>query len=395
MTTADIFIGRQPVIDRNRDLVAYELLFRGSDSHDSAKFDCPDRATESVISNALLGFGIDELVGPYKAYVNFPESFFHAEVEPPFNPNFIVIEVLENIRPTEEVIAGLKRLKSLGFQIALDDFVFKKEYVPFLKLADIIKIEANRLSIDKIPLLFSKIKNLTKAKLLAEKVETREIYQACMNAGCDLFQGYFFAKPDVLKGKKISVAKFNLLELLKGVSDPNISLEELETIVERDVGLSHKLLKMARQYRTSDMPEFSNIREVLMFFGLKRVQAWSTMISMECAGEVVPEIFVMALTRATFMREVAIRECLPFENTFYLAGLFSLLDVIMNQPLEQALSQLPLQQRIVDGLLEERGDYGRLLNIAKSFEQSEAQQSRVNYGDVYLRAFKETLKILN
>jgi EAL and modified HD-GYP domain-containing signal transduction protein len=132
-----------------------------------------------------------------------------------------------------------------------------------------------------------------------------------------------------------------------------------------------------------------------MFFGLKRVQAWSTMISMECAGEVVPEIFVMALTRATFMREVAIRECLPFENTFYLAGLFSLLDVIMNQPLEQALSQLPLQQRIVDGLLEERGDYGRLLNIAKSFEQSEAQQSRVNYGDVYLRAFKETLKILN
>ncbi|MDG6774798.1 EAL domain-containing protein [Thiomicrorhabdus sp. ZW0627] len=394
VTASDIFIGRQPVFNRNLELAAYELLFRSHGSERSAEFDCPDHATETVISNAVLGFGMEKLVGPFKAYVNFPESFFHEEVDPPFNSKFIVIEVLENIRPTEQVISGLQRLKNLGFKIALDDFVFKREYLPLLDLADVIKIEVNKISLDKIDLLCSSIRRITDAKLLAEKVETQEVYQACLNAGCDLFQGYFFAKPDVLQGKKISAARLNLLELLKAITEPNVNLEDLESIIKRDVGLSHKLLKMAWHYRSRTMPEFSDIRQVVVFFGLRRVQAWSTMLSLSSTGEVVPEVFVMALTRAEFMRTVAIEEGLGFEDSFYLAGLFSLLDVIMNQPMEDALIQLPLDNRIIEGVINESGDYGRLLNMAKSFEQSKMQDRGAAYGAVYLQAFREALAVL-
>ncbi|MDX1347158.1 MAG: EAL domain-containing protein [Thiomicrorhabdus chilensis] len=393
MSHSDIFVGRQPIFDKNSQLVAYELLFRGDASQNQANFECADTATETVIYNAMLGIGLDELVGPHQAYVNFPENFFHAEVDPAFSPQYIVIEVLEDVRPTPEVIEGLSQLKDLGFQIALDDFIFKKEYVPFLKLADVIKLEMHKVPLEKIPLLFSKIKKITQATLLAEKVETREIYKACLNSGCDLFQGYFFAKPEIVEGKKVSVAKLNLLDLLQKIADPQIALNELQLVVERDVGLSHKLLKMAYQYRTRSMPEFDTIKEVMMLFGLKRVQSWTTMLSMAAVNDVVPEVFVMALTRAIFMREIALKERLPAEESYYLAGLFSLLDVIMGQPLEKVLNQLPLSRSIVDGILEEEGDYGRLLNMAKGFEQSKMQKHRSDYGTFYLQAFNDARKV--
>lgn len=393
VSNADIFIGRQPIFDRNGQLNAYELLFRDGLSHNQAVFDCEQTATETVIHNAILGFGLEELVGPYKAFVNFPQSFFHPEVDPAFSPEFIVIEVLERVEPTEEVVAGLLALKEKGFQIALDDFIFKPEFVPFLQLADIIKLEMHTLSADKVALLCQKIRKVSRAKLLAEKVETREIYEACLAAGCDLFQGYFFARPDIVQGRKVSVAKLNLLMLLQKITDPQISLDELQAVVQRDVGLSHKLLKMARQYRTRRMPEFDTLREVMQLFGLKRVQAWATMLSLSAVDEVVPEVFVMALTRALFMRQMAIREGLPGEEGFYLTGLFSLLDTIMGQPMEEALKPLPLSHLIVEGILLGEGDHGRLLKLAQAFEHSQTQVQRSEAGALYLQAFQEARKL--
>jgi len=395
LSDSDIFIGKQPIFDKNNQVVAYELLFRGGVKHNSASFECEDQATETVIHNALLGFGLDELVGSNKAFINFPESFFCAGVDPVFSADSVVVELLETVRPTDEVIAALQELKDQGFQIALDDFVFKKEFIPFLKLADIIKLEVMNLSVEKVPLLFSKIRNVTNAKLLAEKVETKELHQACLEAGCELFQGYYYAKPEIVEGKKVSVARINLLDLLYQINNPNIALEELQAIIERDVGLTHKLLRMAKAYRTRSMPEFNTIREVLTLFGLKRVQSWTTMLSLATIDEVVPEVFVTALSRAIFMRNIALKEGLLSSESFYLAGMFSLLDVIMGQPLDNVLQQLPISQLIIDGLLERNGDYGRLIELAESYEKGQPDIEDAELGQMYLQAFQQTQKLFS
>lgn len=394
MSETHIFIGRQPIFDKKGQLTAYELLFRENSNKNSAGIDNPEQATEAVINNAILGFGLDELVGPHKAYINFPESFFHAEVDPPFSPEFVVIEVLEDVRPTPEVIAGLHQLKALGYTIALDDFIFKKEFIPFLKLADIIKLELNTLSHEKITLLTTKIRKVTQARLLAEKVETQAVYNACLEGGFDLFQGYFFAKPDIVKAKNVAVGKLNLMLLLQKISDPNINLDDLKLIVEQDVGLSHKLLKMALQYRQQTMPEFETIKEVMMLFGLKRVQSWTTMLSMTSVDDVVPEVFVMALSRAIFMREVAIQDRLAAVDSYYLTGLLSLLDVITHQPLEKVLNELPLNPAMIEGILQQKGDYWRILNMAKSFENATNQSNPSEYSILYLQSFKEARNLL-
>lgn len=395
MSDSDIFIGKQPIFDQKNQVVAYELLFRGGVKNNSASFECEDQATETVIHNALLGFGLDELVGSNKAFINFPESFFCPGVDPVFSADSVVIELLEHVRPTDDVLAALQELKEKGYEIALDDFVFKKEFIPFLKLADIIKLDVMNLSLDKVPLLFSKIKNVTKAKLLAEKVETRELYQACSDAGCELFQGYFFAKPEIVKGKKVSVARLNLLDLLHQINNPNIGLEALQTIIERDVGLTHKLLRMAKAYRTRSMPEFNTIREVLTLFGLKRVQAWTTMLSISSIDEVIPEVFITALSRAIFMRNLAVKESLINPESFYLAGMFSLLDVIMGQPLETVLQQLPISQFIIDGLIEKQGDYGRVIAVAESYERGQPETDDQDVANIYLQAFQQTQKLFS
>lgn len=390
MSDSDIFIGKQPIFDKTNQVIAYELLFRGGVQNNSANFECEDQATQTVIHNALLGFGLDELVGSNKAFINFPESFFCPGVDPVFSADSIVIELLEHVRPTEDVITALQELKEKGYEIALDDFVFKKEFIPFLKLADIIKVDVFNVSLDKVPLLFSKIKNVTRAKLLAEKVETREIYQACSDAGCELFQGYYFAKPEIVQGKKVSVARINLLDLLYQINNPNIALEELQAIIERDIGLTHKLLRMAKAYRTHAMPEFNTIREVLTLFGLKRVQSWTTMLSISSIDEVVSEVFITALSRAIFMRNLALKEGLMNPESFYLAGMFSLLDVIMGQPLETVLQQLPISQFIIDGLLEKQGDYGRLIEVTESYERGLSDGDDQEIATLYLQAFQQT-----
>ncbi len=195
-------------------------------------------------------------------------------------------------------MAGIKKLRQKGFQIALDDFVFKKEFIPFIRLADIIKIDIEGVKPEKIPLLIERIRKVANTKILAERVETQAIYEVCRDAGCDYFQGYYFAKPEIVTSAKLSVSKLHLLMLLRKLAQENISLEDLEEVVSQDVGLMHKLIKLAAQNRTVGMPEFETLRQVMTLFGLRRVQSWASMISMNLLDDVVPEVFNIARTRA-------------------------------------------------------------------------------------------------
>lgn len=393
MNNSEIFVGRQPILDRKGVLYGYELLFRGGYNPNQAEFDNADLATATVVSNSMMGFDLEDLVGSAKAFINFPESFFSVDLEPIFSPNNIVIEVLEDVPVTEEVIQSLKKLKSMGFQIALDDFVFKKKFIPFLELADIIKIDIENLELKKLPLVFEKIRKVSKAKLLAERVETKKQYKVCKASGVDFFQGYFFAKPEVVAGKNISVSALHLMELLQKVTDPNISLEELENIINKDIGMTHKILKLAHQFKSANMPDVDSLGQILRVFGLKRVQTWAATISMSSFDHVIPEVFDIARTRAIFLRKSAEYESLQNLDSYYLVGMMSMIDVILSRPMETALSQLPLSESIKDGLLKKKGDYGRLISLVKQIEISRTSEIEPEYIEMYLSALRDSTMI--
>ncbi|RUM90661.1 MAG: diguanylate phosphodiesterase [Thiomicrospira sp.] len=387
-----LFIGRQPIFDRSNQVYGYELLFRNGFHPNEAVFDDDHYATATVIHNSMMGLELSDLVGSAKAFINFPESFFEPEVDPCFSSNRIVCEVLETVPVTEITLAGIRRLKQKGFPIALDDFVFKKEFIPFIRLADIIKLDIENVNPSKIPLLVQKIRGVasSRTKILIERVETKEVHKICLEAGCDYFQGYYFAKPEIVTGQQLSVSKLHLFELLRNLSEPDISLDKLEDIVSKDVGLMHKLVKLAVQHRTAKMPEFETLRQVLVLFGLKRVQSWASMISLSLMDDVVPEVFNIARTRAIFLRLCAQHEKLVNPESYYLTGMFSLLDVILKKPMEELLKGLALNDAIVQGILKEEGDYGRLLKMIKSFERSDSDDLEETYRYLYVQALKES-----
>lgn len=391
-SATDFFVGRQPIVDRDENIYGYELLFRGGLNPNHAEFESASQATATVICNAMMHMDFKELVGKTRAFINFPEEFFYEMKDPCFHHGQVVIEVLETVEPNKEVIESLQHLKKQGYMLALDDFIFSKKYVPFIKMADIVKFDVLVIQPENIKPLFTKIKSIKNVTILAERVENKEMYALCKEAGADLFQGYYFAKPEVVTGKKLSVAKIHLLELLQKVVDDSLHLDDLESIIEKDVGLSIKMLKLAKQYRTRTMPDFSSLKDVMMLFGLKRVQSWATMISMTALDDVFPEVFNLARLRAVFMRNIAQKEGLPGVDSFYLAGLFSMMDVIVGQHLDEALNNIPLNEIIKNGLLSGEGEIGRLLEIAKSFEVNNADDHQ-DFALLYLDAIKEVNKI--
>lgn len=390
MPNSEFFIGRQPIMNRESLLFGYELLFRGGFDPNEAVFDSADGATAAVIHNSMMGLGLQNIVGDNHAFINFPESFFLNTETPCFANEGIVVEVLEDVPPTEDVIAGIKRLKEQGYKIALDDFIFKKRLIPLIEMADIIKFDVQYVKPENIRALFSKVKKITNVEIVAERVETKEMFEVCKDAGADFFQGYFFAKPEIISGKQMNVGRHNLLLLLEKIADENLHLEQLIEVVERDVGLTHKLMKMAEQYRSSGMPDFSSLKDVMMLFGLKRVQSWATMVSMSILEDLTPEIFNIARTRAVFMRSLAQFEGLGSVDSYYLTGLFSMLDVILQQSMEDALGQLPINEEIKLGICKGQNQYGRLLKTAKQFEDAQdVEETNPEYAKLYVSALKE------
>lgn len=387
-----IFIGRQPIFLANSELFGYELLFRnGFKPNAAVPMASGSEATATVINNAMMHFGLETIVGEAKAFINFPEAFFTKQITPCFSHKNTIIEVLEDVSPTQEVIEAIKSLKSLGFTIALDDFVFRKKLVPFIQLADIIKFDVQYVKLENVGELFRRVRKVSNFKIVAERVESLEMFNACRDAGADYFQGYFFAKPEVLQGQKMGVGRQNLMLLLQKITDDSLHLEDLEKIVERDVGLVHKIMKLAEQYRNRDMPKFTTLREVMMLFGLKRVQSWATLLSMSAIDDLMPEVFNLARTRAIFMRSVAEKMSLKQVDSFYLTGLFSMLDVVMKKTLADAVAELPVSDVIKNALLAGEGEHGKLLKLARSFEGApKTFPNQSQYAKIYLAAIEES-----
>ncbi len=391
-------IGRQQILDRKQNVYAYELLFRGSD-FDLKNKDQATLATNQIITDAVLEVGLNTLVGTSKAFINFTTQNILEKTPLHLPKDRIVIEVLENVTIDSRIISNLKEMSKQGYLIALDDFVFTDEWKPLVEFADIIKLDVLEMGEQKTREVIARLKPY-KLKLLAEKVETHEEYQYLMELGCDYFQGFFFSKPNIVSGKRLGVNQLAAIKLLTTVNNPKVEFEELTKTIQEDVGLSYKLLHYINSAFFSIPNKIQSINQAIAYLGLKELKRWINILMLSSLSNKPEIVLETALIRGKMCELLSSQIGEKAEN-FFLIGILSSLDGILDMALEDALTQLPLSNDIISAILKRDGLGGEALNCVMGYESWSVEEihfrdlSKKTIGDIYLESINWAKKVLD
>jgi EAL and modified HD-GYP domain-containing signal transduction protein len=386
----NIFIGRQPIFNRELKLYGYELLFRSSEQG-FANIDDADQATAQVMINAFTEFGLNHVVGDNPAFINMTRDFLTGKNPLPLEPDRVVLEILETTTVDDELISGVSKLVDQGFIIALDDFVYSSEWDPLLEMAGIIKIEVPALNEEELWNHAVKLRRYN-AKLLAEKVETEEEFENLRQMGYDLFQGYFLAKPKVLRGTRIPTNKLTILQLVLELQDKNTDVDRLEQIISRDVTMSYRILRYINSAYCALSRKVESIHEAIVYVGTGNISRWASLIAMTGFNDRPEELLRMAMMRARMCERMANAAGCADTGSYFTVGLFSVLDALLRQPMSSIVSELPFSEEMKAALLYKQGRIGEALQCAESCEQVICEPSgfgsldRVQLRDIYLEA---------
>ncbi len=362
---SQFFIARQPIYNHKLDVHGYELLFRAGDSN-HAEFTDGEQATSQLLVNALMEIGLPQLVGNQPAFINLTERFIVEGLPSAMAPEQVVLEVLEDVLPGPELLAALHRLKQDGYTIALDDFEYDDSKRPLVELANLIKLDVLSLSPHKLKSHVATLKAFN-IPLLAEKVETQEDFHACKALGFDFFQGYFFCKPDLVKGEHTPSCRTLILRLLAHIQDPEIEFKELADLIAQDVSFSYRILRYINSAQFSYSRKIESIQSAATMIGLQRIKTWLTILVMAQIDDKPYELLLTSLIRARMCETLGKAAGQPGSSAFT-TGLFSTLDALTDQPLGNVLSSLPLADEINQALLEHEGTLGQLLSLVLAYE---------------------------
>lgn len=361
-------LARQPIFNRKMQVVAYELLCRSCDLSEPSSNN-GDMASSQVLLHTFTELSIQSVVGNHQAYINFTRTLLLTP--PPFDRRQLVVEVLEGQEIDAQMLHSLRSLREQGYTIALDDFVLTDETRDLIPYADIIKLDVLQLSAQQIEEHISYLKPFG-ITLLAEKVETYEMLEFCKEAGFDLFQGYFLARPKVIKGRKITENKQAVLQLLSVLHDPDVSLEQIEQLIARDPMLSYKLLRLVNSAAFALPRTIESLRQAITLLGLNIIKNWVNLLAMANLGDKPAELSIAALTRARMCEIIAASMTgKKRQDTFFTVGLLSTLDAFMDAPLEVLLSNISLSEQLNEALLKHLGDEGKVLDIVEHYERAE------------------------
>ena len=346
-----VFVARQPIFDRQQKVHAYELLFRSGIDNYFDHFD-EDQASSKVMIDGFLSIGIEKLTGGKKAFINFTRDLLINEYATLFPKQFTVIELLENMEPDEKVIAACRKLKKLGYLLALDDFIHEEKLDPLVALADIIKIDFLQIKGDQRRACAQKFGSQG-TRILAKKVETAEEFNQAMEMGYTDFQGYFFSKPVIISGKAIPGFKLNYLRILQEISHLELDMRRIEAIIKQEVSISYKLLKYINSALFGFRRRIESIGQVLALLGETNVRKWVSLIALSGMGEDKPmELVINSLVRARFCELAAPKIGLRDRSQdLFLLGMFSMIDAIIDRPMPEILAELPISADIKGALL--------------------------------------------
>ena len=369
----NLFIARQPIYDRNMNVMGYELLYR-SGNMDYAQFDDGNLASCETILNSFMHIGIDTLTGSSLAFVNLPQLFITNEALTPMLREQCVLEILEDVKPTAEVIEGLKRLKHECYLIALDDFEFNDNTEKFLKFADFVKLEVLDKSEQEISLQLDQLKAYP-VKIVAEKVQTQEMQQICENLGFDYFQGFFFCRPQVVTQKTMPASKAVVFNLLSKLQNPDVDFNEIEAILAQDVSLSYKLLRYINSAAFAFRREIDSLKDAAVLLGLSNIKNWVTLILMSKLTDDKPtELIVIAMIRGKMCELLANKLNPKISPQMFIIGLFSILDALMDTPMIELLDDITLSIPAKMALLDQSGEHGEIYKKVLMYEQMEWNQ---------------------
>lgn len=368
------YAARQPILDVDKNLYAYELLFRDGVDNVFPGID-EDEATSRIIEGSQFNLGIEHLTGNKPAFINFTLDTILKNYPSMVPPASLVVEILETVQPGKKLLESVKVLKDQGYTIALDDYEHKAVWRHFFPFVDLIKIDLRAMSFDEVEQVIKDISDFPDIKLLAEKVETQEEFEKCKELGFQYFQGYFFSKPEMVKTKTLSPAQMTLAELLYETSTPEIDLPKITQIFERDINLSYKLLRYTNSAAFKRRAEISTIKQALVVLGKYELKKFLSLLFTASVSDEKPmELLNLAMVRARFCENLASLEGSADSSMAFLTGMMSLIDAILDQSIETVMEQLPLSVEIKEALINKNGILADYLALALAYEQGDWEQ---------------------
>lgn len=363
------FVARQPILRVSHELFGYELLFRSGPVNAFPEI-CPETATSKLIVDSVLVMGLERLVRGY-AFVNVTRDVLVNGCLDTL-PKSVVFEVLEDVQVDSELIESCRRLRSLGYKIALDDFELSEANRPLLDVADFVKLDFMLSSRETCARIAAEARNRG-ITLLAEKVETREDVDDAIAMGCELMQGYYFAKPEIISSTDVPSFKASAIRLLHEIHQPRLDLRRLTDIVRQDPSLTYRLLRYINSAHFGFVEVVGSIDHAIVLLGRNEVRRWATLIaSATIAQDRPPELVRQALVRAQFCEGLAAPFGLAAHGqNLFLLGLMSLFDTMLGCPMEEVLEQIPVGKDLKDALSGEDGQLLKVLDFVRAYERGE------------------------
>lgn len=369
-TAEGIYLARQSILDRDQNLYAFELLFRSSDTN-AARFTDGAMATATVMQNVLNEFGLDAVLGKYKGFINLDETMIMSDLIELLPKDRVVLEVLETVELTDRVVERLTDLKKQGFSLALDDVVgLPPELERVLSSIDIVKVDIQQLSMDAVATMVTMLKQRN-VRILAEKVDDRSQVQACLDLGFELFQGYYFAKPQIMTGKRLSPAEATIMRLL-GLLVSDAETDEIGKLLKQEPGLTMNLLRMTNSVGTGTRHRISSVSSALMVLGRRQLLRWLQLLLYSAHSGSMPlptALMQLAAARGRFMELLASAwKDNGLSDRAFMAGIMSLMDTLLATPIAEILAPLPVADDVKEALLNRTGRLGGLLKVVEAIE---------------------------
>ena len=382
-------IGRQPILNRNEEVVAYELLFRSAGSNNAANVTDASHASASVIINTLSGFGLDHILGPHLGFINLELDLLMSDSISILPKERVVLELLETLQVTPELIERCRFLKEEGFILALDDHEYDPVYTELYEIVDIIKVDLFVSPLDKLAGMVERFRKYP-IKLLAEKVETRDEYLRCRDMGFEYFQGYYFAKPSVMEKKRFDDSGANLLKLMRLLSE-DADIEKVEQAFRESPGLTYKLLMLVNSVSLGLRMKIQNVRHAVSALGRQQIKRWVQLALFAADGDSGLEnpLVEMAAVRAAFIEQLAanlpeLRGNTDATDQAFMTGILSLLERIYDIKMEEIIVNLDLSDEVKGALTDHSGIFGKLLSLAELFEQLDFKEATIQFEDMGL-----------
>jgi EAL and modified HD-GYP domain-containing signal transduction protein len=370
---SSIYVARQPIFELGKGLYGYELLYRRDALIDRADGDDVDMSAD-VIAGSLLGIGLRTISGGGVAFVNFSRGQLLARSWELFDAGAVIIELLENVACDDDTLAACQEMVQAGYRLALDDYVYDERTLPLLELASIVKIDVLNRPIAELERVAQQLAS-SGVRLLAERVETAAVRDACASFGYELFQGYLFSRPETLTKTDVSAGQLAVMRLLNLLQDPNTPDTVLDAAFQSDVALCYKLLRIVNAASLGGRG-ITSIPHAVRMVGRETLHRWLAVIlvaSLGRKGDVTHEIALTAITRARMCELLASNAGSDNKHagSAFIVGLLSLLDVLLEVPMEKILGRLELSDEVRGALLGRGGPFGTPLQLVEAYERAD------------------------